>query len=387
MRFFCRKKDKSVLFFTPDYHCSFFLRDELRRRGWHAEIFVPYFHSQQLLFSDDVLRDRFHYQASFSIKNLFLLVPALLLRTLLLARYRYVIHYAPFNYGVTPTSFAHRLLLVMLKIWFLLIQISGTKLIYLPSGCFHHVSKRAWTNIDGGRVCGNCGFEPKCNDKRNNTNFEFVRRFASASLVLDGQMTTEFEETRIRYKSFDLQMYKPDLVVPRTHRWQPSKDVRVLHSHALESRQLIDKNIKGTPFVIEAVDRLRSEGVRVSLVNLSGIASREMRFHQVQADIVVDQLIYGGYGSTALEGLALGKPVICYIRPTWKQFLSSHYPEWENCPIVSATPETVYQELRKLVIDEEYRTRVGRESRRFAEKFLDVKQNVIEFEAMLLSLR
>lgn len=386
MKFFCRKKAKSVLFFTPDYHCSFFLRDELRRRGWHAEIFVPALFPKQLLFSDDVLREKFHYRASISLKNLLLIFSALLWRTWLITKYRYVIHYSSFNYGVSPTSFTHRLFLAVLKIWYLLIRISGTTLIYLPAGCFQHVSKRVWTDVDSGRVCGNCGFEPECNDKRNSTNFEFVRRFASASLVGDGHKTTEFEETRIRYKSFDLQMYKPDLVVPLTHRWEPSNDVRVLHSHALEGRQLIDKNIKGTSFVIEAVDKLRSEGVQVSLVNLSGVASCEMRFHQVQADIVVDQLIYGGYGSTALEALALGKPVICYIRPAWKQLLSSHYPEWENCPIVSASPETVYEVLRKLVIDEEYRIRIGRESRRFAEKFLDVKKNVVEFETLLKSL-
>ena len=111
-----------------------------------------------------------------------------------------------------------------------------------------------------------------------------------------------------------------------------------------------------------------------------------MRFHQVQADVIVDQLIYGWYGSTSLEGLALGKPVVCYLRPSWRRYITAFFPEWASCPIISATPETVFSELRKLVVDDQYRHQVGEESRRFAEKFLDVRKNVVEFEHLLLSL-
>ena len=326
MRAFCRKKAKSVLFFTPDYHCSFFLRDELRRRGWHAEILVPFGYPSQLLFNDDVIEAKVKGRLN---------LPFCWLMAL---RYKYVIHYGVFGFGDSRFGSIGD---SGLKIFLRLLRLLGCKIIYLPSGCHDHVSKEDWFKVDEGNVCGNCGFEPMCNDRQNNKNFEFVRRFASASLVGDGHKTTEFEETRIRYKSFDLSLYRPDLVIPSRHRWQPSEDIRILHSHSLDDRLLGGKNIKGTPFVIDAVDKLKAEGHKVSLVNLTGIPSREMRFHQVQADIIVDQLIYGGYGSTALEGLALGKPVICFIRPAWKSFLASIYSEWANCPIISATTETV----------------------------------------------
>jgi hypothetical protein len=85
--------------------------------------------------------------------------------------------------------------------------------------------------------------------------------------------------------------------------------------------------------------------------------------------------------------MALGKPVICYIRPSWRAFLSSIYPEWEACPVVSATPDTLHKELRKLIVDERYREQLARESRNFALKFLDVKKNVTELENLLSSLK
>ena len=298
-------------------------------------------------------------------------------------KFNYVIHYGRISFG---GNWQAKLLDNLIIVWVKILKIFGKNFVYVPSGCNDHVSKEDWLKVDGGNVCGNCGFEPNCNDKDNSQNFKLVRCVATTALCGDGHQTSEFKETRIRHKSFDLSLYRPDLVIPSRHRWQPSEDVRILHSHLLDGRLLGGKNIKGTPFVIDAVDKLKAEGHKVSLVNLTGIPSREMRFHQVQADIIVDQLIYGGYGSTALEGLALGKPVICFIRPAWKSFLASIYPEWANCPIISATTETVFHELRKLVTDEGYRNQKSLEGRVFAEKFLDVKKNVIELEELLLSL-
>ncbi|NDC48672.1 MAG: glycosyltransferase family 1 protein [Micrococcales bacterium] len=379
-------KSKSILFLNPDYHCSFFLKDELRRRGWRADILMQSWYPRQLLFRDDVIQEKLRYGIHLGWSNWLRFFAVMVLRTIRIVRYKYVIHYGSLNKEISESGRSSRVFLMLLKAWYRLVRITGTHFVFIPSGCRDHVSKEEWLKIDGGRVCSNCGYEPRCSDNVNRVNFQLVRRFSSASLPGDGQKTVEFEETRIRYKSFDLSLYAPNLPIPPKFVWPADSTIKVLHSHALIGRGSGGKNIKGTEYVIQAVERLKSEEIDVSLVNLSGVASRDMRFHQVQADVIVDQLIYGGYGSTTLEAMALGKPVICYIRPSWKTYLTSLYPEWASCPIISATPETVYLELRKLVVDDQYRHQVGEESRRFAEKFLDVRKNVVEFEHLLLSL-
>lgn len=381
------RKSKSVLFFNPDYHCSFFLRDELRRRDWHADIFVPSWYPKQLLFSEDAIFEKTSYGVDFGGATWIRMARALLQRTTLMMRYRYVIHYGTLNMGVPPTGLQGKVFLFLLKSWYRLIQLTGVRFVFLPSGCRDHVAKEDWLRVDDGRVCSNCGYEPHCDDRINRTNFKLVRRVASVSLVGDGQKTKEFKETRIRYKSFDLDLYSPTSKIPPDFVHREDKGVKILHSHALMGRTAGGRNIKGTEYVNAAVERLRREGFDVTFVNLQGIPSRYMRFHQLQADIVVDQLIYGWYGSTSLEALTLGKPVICYIRPSWREYVATFFPEWKSCPIISATPETVYVELRKLVSDVEYRIRVGEESRKFAETFLDVRKNVIELESVLLELQ
>ena len=361
-----------MLFFNPDYHSSFFLRDELRRRGWRAEISVSSTYPEQLLWSDDIQR--------FSSK-----LPRFqfIQRWISIARYRYVVHYGAIGTGL---GFFPRIANAGITIWIGICRLIGLRLVYIPSGCHDYMTQTDWMEIEDGSVCGSCGFKPLCNDKKNNINFSIVRKVASTSLMVDGQQASEFTESRIRYKSFDLDIFSPSLRIPDCHVWPTSSSIRVLHSSALEGRSVNLKNIKGSEFVGRAVDSLVKSGLDVKLVQIMGIPSREMRFHQVQADVVVDQLIYGGYGSTALESLALGKPVICYIRPSWKQFLSDHFPEWEWCPIISATPQTVEAELRKLVVNEDLRLQIGEAGRQFAERFLDVKKNVVEFERLLLGL-
>jgi hypothetical protein len=45
-------KNNSILFVRPDYHCSFFYRDEFRKLGWKADIIVGNNHPQDLLYSN-----------------------------------------------------------------------------------------------------------------------------------------------------------------------------------------------------------------------------------------------------------------------------------------------------------------------------------------------
>ena len=40
-----------------------------------------------------------------------------------------------------------------------------------------------------------------------------------------------------------------------------------------------------------------------------------------QADLVIDQLLAGWYGGFAVETMAMGKPVVCYIRAEDLQFV------------------------------------------------------------------
>ena len=70
---------------------------------------------------------------------------------------------------------------------------------------------------------------------------------------------------------------------------------------------------KGTRFVREAVERLQRRH-EIRYVEITRAPHAEAMKLYAQADLVIDQLLAGWYGGFAVEAMAMGKPVVCYIR-------------------------------------------------------------------------
>ena len=78
--------------------------------------------------------------------------------------------------------------------------------------------------------------------------------------------------------------------------------------------------------------------------------------------VLVDQLLLGWYGAVAVEAMAVGRPVLCYVR----EDEPDDNPFGAELPIVRATPETLAENLRRLITDPEQRASLGADGRRFA---------------------
>lgn len=168
----------------------------------------------------------------------------------------------------------------------------------------------------------------------------------------------------------DSEFWKPDLNIPEAHRVE-RRPGELLVYHGVgnyEERKRGDRNIKGTQAVFAAIEKLQREGIPVRLIFCTNVPNRDVRFYQAQADIVVDQLNAGRYGANAREAMMLGKPTICYLHKTPMPG-ESHSKALIECPLVSATEETVYVELKRLLEDANLRTEIGRRSRIFALKW------------------
>jgi glycosyltransferase involved in cell wall biosynthesis len=81
-------------------------------------------------------------------------------------------------------------------------------------------------------------------------------------------------------------------------------------------------------------------------------------------------LANGWYGVFALETMALGKPVLGYIRPDNADRLEASRAV--RPPIVSVTADTLAGELENLVMDPGRRHDLGRLSRAFVEQIHDI---------------
>ena len=87
-----------------------------------------------------------------------------------------------------------------------------------------------------------------------------------------------------------------------------------------------------------------------------------------QADLVVDQLLIGWYGGLAVEAMALGKPVLCYLRDDdLKRFVPFH----DRVPIVRTMKETLADDLGNLLRNFSRWPEIGSAGRRFVEEWHD----------------
>jgi glycosyltransferase involved in cell wall biosynthesis len=140
----------------------------------------------------------------------------------------------------------------------------------------------------------------------------------------------------------------------------PSDRERPLVVHAPSSRER-----KGTADVIAACKELP-----VDLDIVEGLNHEAARERYRRADIVVDQLNAGWHGIFALEAMALGKPVVTYLKPELVEQAERAYGL--KVPIVPATKETLVEALRPLVESPSRRREVGAASRAYVERVHDI---------------
>jgi len=93
---------------------------------------------------------------------------------------------------------------------------------------------------------------------------------------------------------------------------------------------------------------------------LPPVGKRRLIDYYRSCDVVLDQLVYGYYGATALEAAAVGKPIVMHQR-------TEHYaPLYENdlAPVVNVrTPDEVAAALKRLTDDSALRAELCKESR------------------------
>ncbi len=154
----------------------------------------------------------------------------------------------------------------------------------------------------------------------------------------------------------------------------PSDNPRPLVVHAPSNREK-----KGTRFVIEACEQLP-----VDLDIVEGLPHEEARARYARADIVVDQLNAGWHGVFSLESMALGKPVVTYLKPEVVDRSAAGFGV--RIPIVPATKETLVEALRPLVEQPALRREIGAASRAYVEQVHDIDRVADRLIAVYRSL-
>jgi glycosyltransferase involved in cell wall biosynthesis len=365
---------KRVLFVGQAYYNCWYLSRALRRRGWSADVLnwdvnpatQLYYHGEDFRFTgnepDEIAR------------NLAFFLDAI------------------YKYGVFHFSNAHGLCFGLLlqseiaKHFGLhaeihLLRDLGKKIVYTNNGCLDGVSQTSFASWGDVPVCTICRWrnEPSvCSDERNLSWGRFRNSVADYQCLLGGNRIDFNDAPTVHevpeFYCLHPDIWRPDLAVSARFRLPPlpPKGVRLYHGVGERAARTDDEgvNIKCSHIYRPLIDKLRTDGYMIDLLQPTAVPNLDLRFLQVQSDIFLDMLTYGWFGATAREGLMLGKPVVAYIRPEWLESVRRELPDYaDELPIVQATPETIESVLRDLIDHPEKRRQIGERSRRFAEKW------------------
>jgi glycosyltransferase involved in cell wall biosynthesis len=127
------------------------------------------------------------------------------------------------------------------------------------------------------------------------------------------------------------------------------------------------RHYKGTDYLIETVGSLQREGLPLKLVMVEKIPNQEAMKIYEDADIIAEQFLIGWHGFMAIEAMALGKPVISYVRK------KSYILNSDECPIISANPDNLKEVIRDLSEDPYKRRELGKQGRAYVEKYFSLE--------------
>lgn len=128
--------------------------------------------------------------------------------------------------------------------------------------------------------------------------------------------------------------------------WQPKfnqlEDRPLRIGHAPSHR-----SAKGTDIFLQACEELKNQGYNFEVVLVEGVSNSEAKEIYQTIDLLVDQLFSGWYGGLAVEVMALGKPVVVYIREEDLKFIPLKMKE--SLPFIRTEPDLLLSKMKEIL--------------------------------------
>jgi glycosyltransferase involved in cell wall biosynthesis len=188
-------------------------------------------------------------------------------------------------------------------------------------------------------------------EKQKRLYIDCVSAIADRVFVTDPEIATYIPEPIIIERAVDLNIWKNIGI---------SLNTCPLVVHAPSSQI-----VKGTETILSAVSELKKRGLCFEFKLIENLSNHEARKIYEAADIVVDQLRIGWYGVLAVECMALGKPVVSYIRDDLVQVFKN------ELPLANANLDNIQDVLRELIESFDVRQQISLRARSYVEKVHD----------------
>ncbi len=162
------------------------------------------------------------------------------------------------------------------------------------------------------------------------------------------------DATFLPYANVDISKVHPQ---PRAANALP----RILHAPSLAG-------IKGTSAILAALESLAKRHAFELVLVQNQTHQEAMAIYQT-ADIAIDQIFAGWYGGLSVELMAMGIPVMSYLRED--DFVRAPAAMIRDLPIINIRPDSLEKDIEAVLMRRAEWAEIGRASRSFVEKWHD----------------
>lgn len=192
---------------------------------------------------------------------------------------------------------------------------------------------------------------PEKDDKYKRKKIQRVEKFVNLTIVGDYQLLPYSPKSMVIKQALDISE------IPFVGCENRNEKIKIVHAPT-------DKEKKGTEYVLAAIDKLIRENYNIEFILIEKKTNKELIEICKNADIIVDALLLESHGIFSMEGMALGKPVLCRID---EKFIK-YYP---GLPILRTDPDNIYQNLKLLIENPDLRKELGKMGRKYVEEIHD----------------
>lgn len=197
----------------------------------------------------------------------------------------------------------------------------------------------------------------------------FLGKYIDTCIVADGELYGYVKKYYKNVKIVRQAIYTKNIKIGKD-----AKNSIFTIVHAPTSQE-----VKGTEYILNAINKLK-EKYEINFITVEGMNNTDAMEVYKKADLIIDQILNGTYGIFAIECMALGKPVVCYIHNEYRDF----YPS--ELPIISANKNDIEEVIEKLILNEENLINIGKsgieyvkeyhESKKIAKELLNVYKDI-----------
>lgn len=159
--------------------------------------------------------------------------------------------------------------------------------------------------------------------------------YADAIYCLNPDLLRNFSQKArfVPYYNVDLNQITP-------HSIFMNSTVHIVHAPS-------KRDIKGSKYIIKAIEKITQENSRIRFTLVEGMSNSDAQKIYDTADLFIDQLIVGWYGGVAVELMARGVPVMCFLEDTSDLVQLKSFGAL--LPIISTSIPTIENDLRALL--------------------------------------